>query len=1190
MMPGGAAARSAASMFFLPQASSASAAAWHAATERKSFFSPRPPAGAARSNPTRARPARHAYVSECGEFRFIAPRALDEDVPADMRMGVHDGRIKRPPKVYCKAGERDVLAVDDAPPWPTRMRVWAGRDVAPGGAAAPQYPDAFHVYDMIETVEHANVMRHQNLQGRYMEAITPSGTVITLLGVTAAGNRIAVHVYGTMQYFYMRKADVDRALGCSVPRDLCEKLASAMQECQGWAFSSMSADYFTVDVVDRTDIYYYGTPREQYYRVWVRSSRVMSYLCDNFHPEIKKYEGGVDATTRFVLDNKGFVSFGWYRLREAPGGKGPPQVRDPQNFTTSSDQEINCTADNLEAVVGELRPPEYKLMCFDIECKTGGDETAFPVADNHEDLVIQISCLLYDVVTHRLEHVLLFSLGSCNIPERFSKSLADAGLPEPCILEFDSEFELLLAFFTFFKQYGPEFVTGYNIINFDWPFLITKLTNVYKVPIDGYGRANARGTFRVWDIGQNSFQKNNKIKINGSVNIDMYLIARDKVKLSSYKLNSVAGAVLGDRKKDLGYKDIPRYYAAGPDLRGVIGEYCIQDSLLVGRLFFKFLPHLELSAVARLAGISLTRAIYDGQQIRVYTCLLRLAVQKGFVLPDGRGPAGQSSVAEISAETESRDCDDESDEDAEEPPAPRAAGGGGGRNVGYQGATVLDPEAGFHMSPVVVFDFASLYPSIIQAHNLCFSTLALDRGALAGLTAKQDYLEINVGGADIYFVKPHVRESLLGILLRDWLAMRKQIRSRMKDCPPEEAVLLDKQQAAIKVVCNSVYGFTGVQRGLLPCLQVAATVTTIGRDMLLATRDYVHSRWGDFASLARDFPDAAEARVDGPYTMRIIYGDTDSVFVLCRGMEARGLTALGDRMACHISRALFAAPIKLECEKTFCKLLLIAKKKYIGVMCGGKMLIKGVDLARKNNCLFTNRASRELVDLLFTDESVARAAAALSEHPPEEWLSRPLPAGLEALGRVLVDAHRYISGPKCDVNDFVFTAELSRHPSEYKNKRIAHLTVYYKLMARREQVPAIKDRIPYVVIAKTDAAEAAAAAVSKMRDAAPPPRSSRPLVSDLAEDPAYAIAHGLPLNTDYYFSALLRTACTTLKALFGNNTRVTESLLKRFIPEVWHQDSGTVARLRRAGFAVAGAGATEAETRQRLRTAFYTLA
>lgn len=186
------------------------------------------------------------------------------------------------------------------------------------------------------------------------------------------------------------------------------------------------------------------------------------------------------------------------------------------------------------------------------------------MAGHPEDLVIQISCLLYDLSTTALEHVLLFSLGSCDLPESHLNELAARGLPTPVVLEFDSEFEMLLAFMTLVKQYGPEFVTGYNIINFDWPFLLAKLTDIYKVPLDGYGRMNGRGVFRVWDIGQSHFQKRSKIKVNGMVNIDMYGIITDKIKLSSYKLNAVAEAVLKDKKKDLSYRDIPAYYAAGP--------------------------------------------------------------------------------------------------------------------------------------------------------------------------------------------------------------------------------------------------------------------------------------------------------------------------------------------------------------------------------------------------------------------------------------------------------------------------------------------------------------------------------------------------------------------------------------------------------------------------------------------------
>lgn len=94
----------------------------------------------------------------------------------------------------------------------------------------------------------------------------------------------------------------------------------------------------------------------------------------------------------------------------------------------------------------------------------------------------------------------------------------------------------------------------------------------------------------MWDIATNHFQKKSKVKINGLISLDMYSVATEKLKLPSYKLDAVVGDVLGEHKIDLPYKEIPSYYAGGPDRRGVIGEYCIQDSRLVGKLFFKYLP------------------------------------------------------------------------------------------------------------------------------------------------------------------------------------------------------------------------------------------------------------------------------------------------------------------------------------------------------------------------------------------------------------------------------------------------------------------------------------------------------------------------------------------------------------------------------------------------------------------------
>lgn len=47
----------------------------------------------------------------------------------------------------------------------------------------------------------------------------------------------------------------------------------------------------------------------------------------------------------------------------------------------------------------------------------------------------------------------------------------------------------------------------------------------------------------------------------------------------------------------------------------------------------------------------------------------------------------------------------------------------------YEGAAVLDPNKGFYKDPVIVLDFASLYPSIMIANNTCYSTLVSENRA-----------------------------------------------------------------------------------------------------------------------------------------------------------------------------------------------------------------------------------------------------------------------------------------------------------------------------------------------------------------------------------------------------------------------------------------------------------------------------
>ena len=90
--------------------------------------------------------------------------------------------------------------------------------------------------------------------------------------------------------------------------------------------------------------------------------------------------------------------------------------------------------------------------------------------------------------------------------------------------------------------------------------------------------------------------------------------------------------------------------------------------------------------MARVTGVSINYLLNKGQQIKVTSQLLRKAKHHKYIMPH-----------ELSKKK--------------------------GDDVAYEGATVLDPVSGFYTQPIVALDFASLYPSIIMAYNLCYTTL-----------------------------------------------------------------------------------------------------------------------------------------------------------------------------------------------------------------------------------------------------------------------------------------------------------------------------------------------------------------------------------------------------------------------------------------------------------------------------------
>ncbi|CAN0578292.1 unnamed protein product, partial [Ectocarpus sp. 12 AP-2014] len=141
--------------------------------------------------------------------------------------------------------------------------------------------------------------------------------------------------------------------------------------------------------------------------------------------------------------------------------------------------------------------------------------------------------------------------------------------------------------------------------------------------------------------------------------------------------------------------------------------------------------------------------------------------------------------------------------------------------------------------PIATLDFASLYPSIMQAYNLCYSTLVA--GEDKNKLKPDQYLTSPSGDV---FVKSEVTKGLLPAILDELLTARKQAKRDMAAATdPMEKAVQNGRQLALKVSANSVYGFTGATVGQLPCLPIASSTTSYGRDLLFRTRSYVEETY-----------------------------------------------------------------------------------------------------------------------------------------------------------------------------------------------------------------------------------------------------------------------------------------------------------------------------------------------------------
>jgi len=295
----------------------------------------------------------------------------------------------------------------------------------------------------------------------------------------------------------------------------------------------------------------------------------------------------------------------------------------------------------------------------------------------------------------------------------------------------------------------------------------------------------------------------------------------------------VSKTFLGDQKIDMSPKEMfKRFREEDPDKLSEVAEYCVKDTLLPHQLMDKLCTFMNLIEMAKATWVPLCYLAERGQQIKVFSQMTRKARDLGFMVPTIRYGKIQSDP--------------------------------------YEGATVLSAQTGAYYTPITALDFASLYPSIMMAHNLCYSTLVIDPkyDNVPGIT----YESFNVGERTYKFAQDV--PSLLPAILDELKAFRKQAKKDMANAKdPMMKNVYNGKQLAYKISMNSVYGFTGAGKGMLPCVPIASTVTCKGRSMIEETKNYVEAnfpganvRYGD--SVTEDT--ALLLRVNGVPTVKRI--------------------------------------------------------------------------------------------------------------------------------------------------------------------------------------------------------------------------------------------------------------------------------------------------------------------------------
>uniref|UniRef100_A0A672P6V3 DNA polymerase n=1 Tax=Sinocyclocheilus grahami TaxID=75366 RepID=A0A672P6V3_SINGR len=559
------------------------------------------------------------------------------------------------------------------------------------------------------------------------------------------------------------------------------------------------------------------------------------------------------------------------------------------------------------------------------------------------------------------------------------------------IVEIAGTERTLLGFFLAkMHKIDPDVLVGHDIFGFELEVLLQRIS-VCKVPHwSKIGRLRRANMPKLG--GRSGFAE--KSATCGRLVCDVEISAKELIRCKSYNLTELAAQILKTERVVVPPENIRNFYSDSPHLL-----YLLELTWMDAKLILQIMCELNVLPLAlqitNIAGNVMSRTLMGGRSERNEYLLLHAFHEKNFIVPD-------KQFFKKPQQGEGEDID-----------SGKGKSNKTRKKAAYAGGLVLDPKVGFYDKFILLLDFNSLYPSIIQEFNICFTTV--ERGEDDDEIPELPDLSLEMG--------------ILPKEIRKLVERRRQVKQLMKqaDLNPDLYLQYDIRQKALKLTANSMYGCLGFSFSRFYAKPLAALVTHKGREILMHTKEMVQRM-----------------------NLEVIYGDTDSIMINTNSTNLEEVFKLGNKVKSEVNK-LYKL-LEIDIDGVFKSLLLLKKKKYAALLVEPqgdgkyttKQELKGLDIVRRDWCDLAKECGNYVIGQILSDQNRDTIVENIQKH--------------------LIEVGEKVANGSIPLNMFEIHKSLTKDPQDYPDKKsLPHVHVALWINSQGGKKVKAGDTVSYVI-------------------------------------------------------------------------------------------------------------------------------